>query len=131
MGQITSRRLAHTTCVVMLPRQPADAVKVQLTATSASLLQRSEWLPLLLLLLLGFAGAEAVAKEVAVLRSAAQSEMFLDEESSPAAVTDELHHLIIQLKSQQDDLARINKYQRLFKVWMCVRCACLLGVHVC
>jgi len=62
------------------------------------------------------AGAEAITKEVASVREAAHNEMLLDEESSPATVTDELQHLLAQLKAQEHELARINNYQRLFKV---------------
>lgn len=62
------------------------------------------------------AGAEAITKEVASVREAAQNEMLLDEESSPATVTDELQHLLAQLQAQEHELARINNYQRLFKV---------------
>lgn len=47
---------------------------------------------------------------------AAQNEMLLDEEASPATVTDELQHLLALLKAHEDELARINKYQHLFKV---------------
>jgi hypothetical protein len=56
--------------------------------------------------------------------------MLLDEGSSPAAVLDELHHLLTQLKGHADNLARINKYQQLFQVGgplhdSCGSCACL------
>lgn len=61
-------------------------------------------------------GAEGIAKEVAQLREAAQDEMLLDEESSPTAVVDELQHLLSKLSANADELARINKYQQLFKV---------------
>lgn len=42
--------------------------------------------------------------------------MLLDEESSPTAVIDELQHLLSKLSAHADELARINKYQQLFKV---------------
>ena len=51
-----------------------------------------------------------------MLREAAQADMLLDEESSPATVLDELQHLLTQLKTHEDELERINKYQGLFKV---------------
>lgn len=62
------------------------------------------------------AGAEGIAKEIAHLKEAAQNEMLLDEGSSPATVLDELHHLLAQLKAHEEEVARINKYQQLFKV---------------
>lgn len=64
-------------------------------------------------------GAEGIAKEVAQVWEAAQNEMLLDEKASPAAVTDELQHLLALLKTHEDELARINKYQHLFKVCVC------------
>jgi hypothetical protein len=67
-------------------------------------------------LLVPCAGAEGIAKEAAQVWEAAQNEMLLDEEASPAAVTDELQHLLALLKAHEDELARINKYQHLFKV---------------
>jgi hypothetical protein len=42
--------------------------------------------------------------------------MLLNEESSPAAVLDELQQLRSQLAAHAEELARINKFQRLFKV---------------
>lgn len=42
--------------------------------------------------------------------------MLLDEESSPNAVIDELQHLLAKLHVHEEELARINKYQALFKV---------------
>lgn len=42
--------------------------------------------------------------------------MLLDEESSPTAVIDELQHLLSKLNVHEEELARINKYQQLFKV---------------
>lgn len=62
------------------------------------------------------AEADGIAKEVAQLREAAGNEMLLDEGSSPAAVLDELAHLLTQLKAHADNLAHINKYQQLFQV---------------
>lgn len=62
------------------------------------------------------AEAEGITKEVAQLREAAGNDMLLDEGSSLAAVLDELHHLLTQLKAHADNLARINKYQQLFQV---------------
>lgn len=50
------------------------------------------------------------------MREAAQNEMLLDEGSTPATVLDELQHLLAQLKGYEEEVARINKYQQLFKV---------------
>lgn len=62
------------------------------------------------------AGIECIANEVEALRIAAQNEMFLSEDSSPAAVLDELQQLQIQLLGHTEELSRLNKFQRLFKV---------------
>jgi hypothetical protein len=72
------------------------------------------------------AGVEGLAKEIEALRIAAQNEMLLNEESSPAAVLDELQQLRSQLAAHAQELARINQFQRLFKVrrlnqWMQLR----------
>lgn len=73
-------------------------------------------------------GAEGIAKEVAQLREAAQNEMLLNEESSPTAVIDELQHLLAKLHVHEEELARINKYQALFKVGHGLRAhACTCG----
>ncbi|WIA13579.1 hypothetical protein OEZ85_007146 [Tetradesmus obliquus] len=61
-------------------------------------------------------GVEGLAKEIEALRIAAQNEMLLNEESSPAAVLDELQQLRAQLAGHAQELARINQFQRLFKV---------------
>jgi hypothetical protein len=61
-------------------------------------------------------GVEGLAKEIEALRIAAQNEMLLNEESSPAAVLDELQQLRSQLAAHAQELARINQFQRLFKV---------------
>lgn len=63
-----------------------------------------------------FSGVEGLAKEIEALRIAAQNEMLLNEESSPAAVLDELQQLRAQLAGHAQELARINQFQRLFKV---------------
>lgn len=42
--------------------------------------------------------------------------MLLTEDSSPAAVLDELQQLQTQLQGHAEELARLNKFQRLFKV---------------
>eukprot|EP00882_Tetradesmus_deserticola_P025650 GHRQ01028192.1.p1 GENE.GHRQ01028192.1~~GHRQ01028192.1.p1 ORF type:complete len:320 (+),score=96.49 GHRQ01028192.1:316-1275(+) len=61
-------------------------------------------------------GVEGLAKEVEALRAAAQNETLLDEDASPAAVLDELQALRAQLAAHAEELARVNQFQRLFKV---------------
>lgn len=70
------------------------------------------------------------------LRITAQNEMLLSEESAPAAVLDELQQLQAQLQGHAEELARLNKFQRLFKVPCPVVCLCvsatdLLGIVPC
>ena len=63
-----------------------------------------------------YVGVESISKEVEALRNATQNEMLLSEESAPAAVLDELQQLQTQLQGYAEELARLNKFQRLFKV---------------
>lgn len=77
------------------------------------------------------AGIEAITKDVEALRVAAQNEMLLTDESSPAAVLDELQSLRSKLAEHSDELERIKKFQRLFKVCCTPRTAQCLppGMH--
>lgn len=50
------------------------------------------------------------------LRNSAQNDMLLSEESAAAVVLDELQQLQTQLQEHAEELVRLNKFQRLFKV---------------
>jgi hypothetical protein len=62
------------------------------------------------------AGVASIAKDVDRLQEAAQHEMMLNHEATPAVVIEELQQLSLQLQASADELARINQFQRLFKV---------------
>ncbi|GBF88264.1 dynein heavy chain axonemal protein, partial [Raphidocelis subcapitata] len=62
------------------------------------------------------AGIEAVAQEVASLRAAAHADALLSPDTAPAAAVDELAALKAGLEKQAAEVARINSYQRLFRL---------------
>jgi hypothetical protein len=70
---------------------------------------------------------EIIVKDVTLLRADAQSEVFLADDSSPASVIGELRQLSGNLKRAAEEVARINKYQKLFKVL--TKSVCLLCFH--
>ena len=63
-----------------------------------------------------YAGMEIIVKDVALLRTDAQNEMFLADDSSHTRVVGELRQLAGNLKRAAEEVGRINKYQKLFKV---------------
>jgi hypothetical protein len=62
------------------------------------------------------AGVEAVAKDVQLLRTEAQNEAFLSDASNASTVVPELESLAEHLRGSAAEMARINRFQKLFKV---------------
>ena len=75
-------------------------------------------------------GIETVIQEVKQIRTAAQHEMLLAEDSEREEVVAYLLDLKAQVDAQVAEAARIHKYQALFKVCVCRshdQGSCLMG----